>query len=295
VNLGDRFSGNLMKKTALFLVPFFFLFEIVRTVLFTPMSFAEEIFWKRVDEGLHLSVFDPPGRPRMKGLKVTLLKIDPGFYTFKLLCASEHGRMRMTAKKWCEKFKLDAAINAGMYQKDGLTNVGLMRSFNHSNNPRLNGSYKSVLAFNPAVSDAPAIQIIDLSCQDFQSIGPGYHTLIQNIRMVSCRQENVWMPQDRASSMAVFGMDKGGNALMIFTEALYPVHDFINLLLALPISIFNALYLEGGPEASFFFSSGGVSFERVGLYEAGLHEGSEKGVPRPIPNVIGITKKDKLR
>ncbi len=91
--------------------------------------------------------------------------------------------------------------------------------------------------------------------------------------------------------MAVFGMDKSGNALMIFTEALYSVHEFINLLLSLPVSIFNAAYLEGGPEASFFFSSGGMSLETAGLYETGLHEGSAKAVPRPVPNVIGISKR----
>ena len=78
--------------------------------------------------------------------------------------------------------------------------------------------------------------------------------------------------------MAVFGMDKNGDALFIFTEAPYSGHDFINILLFLPISIFNAMYLEGGPEAGLYFSSKGVEFERVGIYETGLQEDPYKAV-----------------
>jgi hypothetical protein len=197
----------------------------------------------------------------------------------------------MTARKWCEKYGLIAAINAGMYQRDGFTNVGFMKNFNHLNNPQLNTIYKAVLAFNPAESNIPDIQIIDLKCQAFESIGPKYQTLIQNIRMMSCRQENVWVKKNQVWSMAVFGIDKNGNALFMFTEAPYSGHDFANTLLSLPISIFNALYLEGGPEANLFFSFKGVEFEKVGIRETGLLEDSSGAVARLIPNVLGITKK----
>jgi hypothetical protein len=63
--------------------------------------------------------------------------------------------------------------------------------------------------------------------------------------------------------------------------------------LSLPISILNAIYLEGGPEASLFFSSKGVEFERVGIYKTGFEEGPYKAVAWPIPNVIGIIKKSR--
>jgi len=197
----------------------------------------------------------------------------------------------MTARKWCEKFSLIAAVNAGMYQKDGFTNVGLMKNYSHINNPKLNNVYKAVLAFNPSESKIPEIQIIDLKCQDFESIGPKYQTLIQNIRMISCRQENVWAKTNQLWGMAVFGIDKSGNALFVFTEVPYSGHDFANVLLSLPLSISNALYLEGGFEANLFFSWKGVELERVGARETGLQEASPRAVPRPIPNVVGITRK----
>lgn len=91
--------------------------------------------------------------------------------------------------------------------------------------------------------------------------------------------------------MTTFGMDKGGNALFIFTESAYSVHDFINILLSLPISLYNATYLEGGPEATFYFSANGVEFEKIGSYDTGLNENDFLKIARPIPNVIGIVKK----
>jgi uncharacterized protein YigE (DUF2233 family) len=240
---------------------------------------------------LFIGEFDSPIESDIGDSEITIVKINPKFYSFKLLCASEHGRVRMTARKWCEKFSLIAAINAGMYQKDGFTNVGFMKNFDHLNNPQLNSLYKAVLAFNPTASNIPEIQIIDLRCQDFKSIGPKYQTLIQNIRMISCRQENVWAKQNQVWSMAVFGIDKNGNALFIFTATPHSGHDFANALLSLPVSIFNALYLEGGPEANLFFSGSGVEFEGVGIRETSFRDDSSKAVARPIPNVIGITKK----
>lgn len=261
--------------------------------LSSPLSLSSEVFWKKVDEGLSVGEFDSPLKSKVKESKVTIVKVDPQFYSFRLLCASEHGGVRMTPKKWCKKHGLIAAINAGMYQTDKMTNVGFMKNFSHLNNPRLNSSYKAVLAFNPVGPSVPEIQIIDLRCHDFEKLRPKYHTLIQNIRMISCRQENVWAKQDKIWSMAVFGIDQNGEALLIFTEAPYSGHDFINILLSLPISIFNAVYLEGGPEASLYFSSSGVEFEKVGIYETGSQDNLYKAIARPIPNVIGIVKKPK--
>jgi hypothetical protein len=281
-----------MKDFSFSLGTFVVLLEITAWTVFSPsVSICEESPWRKVDEGLFVAEFDSPIKSNAQESKITIIKIDPKLYTFKLLCASEHGRTKMTARKWCEKFNLITAVNAGMYQQDGFTNVGLMKNYSHINNPKLNNLYKAVLAFNPLEPKIPEIQIIDLKCQDYMNIGPKYQTLIQNIRMISCRQENVWAKTNQLWGMAVFGIDKSGNALLIFTEVPYSGHDFSNALLSLPLSIFNALYLEGGFEASLFFSWNGVELERVGIHETGLHEDSPRAVPRPIPNVIGITKK----
>ena len=267
-------------------IPLFLLFLVAFWVFFSPPSISpQNELWKRIDDGLSLSEFNSP--------KLTLVKIDPKYYSFKLLCASENKKLRMTAKQWCQKHNFISAINAGMFQTDGITNVGYMKNFNHINNPRLNSSYKAVLAFNPVDATVPEIQIIDLKCHDFERLRDKYQTLIQGIRMTSCRRENVWEKQDKMWSIAAFGMDKSGNGLFILTESRYSVHDFTNILLLLPFSLYNAMYLEGGPEATLYFSAIGVEFEKIGSYETGLNEKDFPRIPHPIPNVIGIVKKSR--
>jgi hypothetical protein len=265
-------------------IPLFLLSVVASWVLFSPpVILSRDGLWKKIDEGLFLGEFDSQ--------KISLIKIDPKYFSFKLLCASEKNRLRMTAKQWCQKENLISAVNAGMFQADRITNVGYMKNFNHVNNPRLNTRYKAVLAFNPVDAAVPEIQIIDLKCQNFDRLKDKYHTLIQGIRMTSCYQENVWEKQDKMWSIAAFGMDKSGNGLFIFTESPYAVHDFTNTLLSLPISLYNAMYLEGGPEATFYFSANGVEYEKIGSHETDLDEKSFPKIARPIPNVIGIVKK----
>ncbi len=82
-------------------------------VFFSPSSILpQDELWKRIDDGLFLSEINSP--------QVTLIKIDPKCYSFKLLCASENNKLRMTAKKWCQKHNLISGINAGMFQADGI-------------------------------------------------------------------------------------------------------------------------------------------------------------------------------
>jgi uncharacterized protein YigE (DUF2233 family) len=247
--------------------------------------------WSKVETGLFFGQFDPPNETLVKDSKIIILKINPRYYSFKLLCASELGKIRLTPKEWCKKHNLIAAINAGMYQKDGLTNVGYMKNYSHLNNPRLNSTYKAVLAFNRVDVGVPEIQIIDLKCQDFETLRSKYQTFIQGIRMIGCNQENVWSKQDRRWSLAVLGLDRDGSVLFILSEAPYSGHDFNNVLLSLPISIFNATYLEGGPEASLYFSATGMELEKVGIYGVGPDGSIVRSGAYPIPNVIGITKK----
>jgi hypothetical protein len=265
-------------------IPFFPLLTVVFWVFLSPPSaLSQDDLWKRIDDGLSLGEFNSQ--------TITLIRINPKYYSFRLLCASENKKLRMTAKQWCQRHNLISAINAGMFQEDGMTNVGYMKNFNHMNNPRLNTRYKAVLAFNPVDATVPEVQVIDMNCQDFEGLRDKYQTLIQGIRMISSRQENVWQKQNKLWSITAFGMDKSGNGLFIFAEPAYSVHDFINILLFLPISLCNAMYLEGGPEATLYFSGNGIEFEKIGTYDTRLKENDFLKTARPIPNLIGIVRK----
>src|SRR5208337_693540 len=149
--------------------------------------------WKEADEGLLIaefeSVFD--NNP----YEITVVKVDPGRYSFQLLCATQHGKESLTTKEWALKYRMLAAVNAGMFQENGLTSVGFMKNFGHVNNPRLS-SANTILAFNRVDENFPEIQLVDRECQDFNYLRQKYQSFVQSIRMISCSHQNVWTKQD---------------------------------------------------------------------------------------------------
>ncbi|MFZ2446509.1 MAG: phosphodiester glycosidase family protein [Syntrophobacteraceae bacterium] len=261
-----------------------------------PAAVGQASPWKEADEGLLVAEFESHQKNANPFYSITVVKIDPKDYSFRLLCATEYGKEKLTAREWCERHKLLAAVNAGMFQEDGLTSVGYMRNFKHVNNPRL-GKANSVLAFNPVEpveDEIPEIQIIDRECRDFASLRPKYHTFIQSIRMVSCEGQNVWSQQHSKWSTLAIGMDTDGKMLFIFSRTPQSVHDFIETILSLPLSLKSAMYLEGGPQASLYLSTPKMTLERNGAWE-GFEENNAFQFALPIPNVIGITRRVRVK
>ncbi|MBF0516134.1 MAG: phosphodiester glycosidase family protein [Nitrospirae bacterium] len=247
--------------------------------------------WKRLDEGLYMREFESPQKSDMGSSKITVLRINPANYQFKLLTISELGTKAMTAKEWAKKYNLTAAINAGMYQADSATSVGYMKNFSHVNNPKLAKSYRAAMVFNPVDSSVAEAQLIDSDCQNMDDIRAKYNTLIQIIRMVSCTNKNVWAQGQAAWSIAAIAMDKSGNILFLFSRSPYSVHDFIEIIMSLPISISTAAYLEGGRQASFYVTAKDNEVEKIGGYGTNYDDDNAFQSAWPIPNVIGIVKK----
>lgn len=249
-----------------------------------------EISWEQIDEGLHLTEYLSPKKSIMGDSKITILKIDPSVYDFNLFSAKEKGETVKTAKKWAIQKEQIAVINAGMYQGDFATNLGYMKDFGFVNNGRINKD-NTIVAFNRKDESVPEIQIIDRKCQDWEVLKDKYNSFSQSIRMVDCYQKNKWSQQNKKWSMVVIGMDKDGNALFIFTRSPYSVHDFVDIVLEAPINLHNLMYLEGGPEASFYLNHNGVKKEKMGSYETDFNLNDDNHHFWDIPNVIGISRK----
>ena len=242
--------------------------------------------WQTLAEGLNYGRFAVAGGGD-ETYTIFVLKIDPAAYEFELLNASEHGNRSRTLSQWAGEFGLLATINAGMYQKDLLTSVGYMKKRGHVNNPYLNRN-NTVLAFCSSDNGMTPAHIIDRTCEDFDSLRSGYDCFVQSIRMIGCDRKNVWSRQPNRWSIAALGEDADGNLLLIFSPSPFTVHDFINHLLALPIAIQRAMYLEGGSKAGFFLSHGNLRVEQYGTYDNAFL-GAQTAWP--LPNVLGIRKK----
>ena len=92
-------------------------------------------------------------------------------------------------------------------------------------------------------------------------------------------------------SIAAVATDKSGNVLFIHSRAPFSVYDFNRMLLTLPLDIQNAMYVEGGPEATLYVNAGGERTQRVGSYETRFIENDGNDVAWEIPNIIGIRRR----
>lgn len=251
---------------------------------------AEASPWKDLDVGFSLAEFEAPGQGNGIRYRLTVVRIDPRYFSLVLFSSKEHGKQRLTTRDWARRYGLLAVINAGMYQADGLTHVSLMKNFKHFNNRRVSND-NTVLAFNRTDPSYPEVQIIDRECQDFDSTKSKYETLIQGIRMISCDHRNVWSQQPDRWSTAALGMDDKGRVLFLFGQYPLSVHDFVEVLLSLPIGIRNTMYLEGGPQASMHISIKGVEVDKKGSLESTVDDSEAVPLVFPIPNVIGVVRK----
>lgn len=246
--------------------------------------------WQVLEEGLSYLQADASIKSEYADSKIYVLKIDPDKLDLVLLSSKELQSYTLTAPEWAANHDLLAVFNAGMFLADHETNRDYMKNYDFTNNPNMT-SDNAVVAFNPKDDSLPPFQIIDLGCEDWQTLKNQYHTLIQGIRMIDCNGKNRWSKQPKIWSMVMIAEDKEGNALFIFTRSPYRVHDFINMVLELELDIINGMYLEGGPEASFYINHPALKVEKTGSYETGFFESDDNDVFWKIPNVIGIKKK----
>jgi hypothetical protein len=245
--------------------------------------------WTQLEPGLDLGLFPSP-RPSPAGDSVIrVLRIDPERFELTLLNASAtKDKLPLTAKQWCQRFGCIAGINASMFQADISTSISLMRTGGHVNNPRLTKD-RAILAFDRLTRDVPPVLMIDRDCDDLDALAGKYGTLVQSIRMLSCKGKNVWAQQPQRWSTAAVGIDKKGRVLFIHVRSPFTTHDLVNILTELPLGLARAMYVEGGPEAQLFIGAGGRDEEFVGTYDIPFYDSDDRA--RPVPNVIAVTRK----
>jgi uncharacterized protein YigE (DUF2233 family) len=245
--------------------------------------------WQALEPGLEYALLDGPPSDRGDG-KIAVVRIDPARFELRLLNAAAPGEgTLLTARAWAYRTGAAAAINASMYQEDYRTSVSLMRTREHVNQRRVSKD-KAILAFDPLVSGVAPVRMVDRECEDLAEAEKRYGTLVQSIRMISCVRRNVWAPSERRFSTAAIGVDARGRVLFIHARTPWPVHDLVKALLALPLDLAQAMYVEGGPEAQLFARGGGREFEHVGGFERAPRTPGN-GQAWPVPNVIAAIRR----
>jgi len=244
-------------------------------------------------DGLQLGRFKTDVAAPSGDSVITILRVNPLKHQFHLLARSNtEGNARHTARKWCEKYDLTAATNAGMYAEDHSTHIGYMKIGDHVNNGRVvKRDYRSVAAFHPFKPDLPPFRMFDLDETEMDSVLADYASVIQNIRLIKRPGENRWPRKQQKWSEAALGEDKDGFLLMIFCRSPYTMYEFNEILLSLPIDIVCAQHLEGGSAAQLYIKQGDTELELTGRYETNFLENDANLRAWRVPNVIGISAK----
>jgi len=249
--------------------------------------------WKRLENGLDYASILSPVISSHGDSKIDVLRIDPKYFSFELICA---GQKKLPSKKIneiAESNNLIAAINAGMFKLEGSfqTCTGYMKNGSYINNPTFNTSYKTIFGFTSSDTSKNSAKLIDMTCDDWPALKNKYASYSQGIRMVNCEGKATWQVSEKKWSMVLLGEDKDGNILYIFCRSPYRVLEFTNILLQSELGIKRLMYLEGGPEASFYVNHPACSVQKMGSYETGFNEKDNNTSFWEIPNVIGIKRR----
>lgn len=254
-----------------------------------------EIAWTTLTDGLLYAEVDAPEKSVVNDSKLTILKVDVNQFDFQFLTASEHGHQARTAPDWAGEFGQNIIINAGMYSYNKTqSNKGYMKNFGHLNNPKKSTYYNAMLAMHPKDKQKPPFEIIDITCQSWEIVKHQYHSLCQGMRMISCNGEAMEFSKrpDQSCSMIVAATDTTGNLYIIFTRSPYTHQKMISYLQEMPLNIRTSVYLEGGPEASLYVSTGDTVIAKYGSYVSNTCNNDDNDHFWKIPNVIALRKKN---
>jgi hypothetical protein len=259
-------------------------------VLCAALAAPDAAAWHTLAAGLETADLAASPKSDVGDSKVTVVRIDPAHYTFRLLSAKLLGLDHtLPADEWTKRYGVTGVINASMYQGDHRTSVAYMRGGEQVNNGKWTKD-NAVFAADPVDAGLPPVQIADRTCPSPPDFEKRYRILVQNIRMLDCAGRNTWSPQPRKWSTACVGTDRAGRVLFLHCRSPYSTHDLIDILRVLPLGLERLMYVEGGPEASLHVAvEGEKPISRIGSFETGFRELDDNQAFWPIPNVLAFT------
>jgi uncharacterized protein YigE (DUF2233 family) len=249
---------------------------------------AEAFRWTSLEPGLDLARVQATIQRDIGDGLITILRADPKRLRLVIHMARAEGDRNRTAAEWAREKNLAVAINAGLYQQDHSTAVGMLVDGSRVNNPKLN-AYRSVLAFNPHNPTSRPVSLIDRGCEKDDQL-KAYASLVQNLRVIDCRRRVTWRGNLREVSLGLLGLDGAGRVLIAFSQSPHRTDAFAKLLLGLPIDLRRAQYLEGGRPAQLYVNAGGTTLDLNGLCGSLGCIGRAGDAPA-IPNVVGIARR----
>jgi Phosphodiester glycosidase len=232
----------------------------------------------------------PPAAPAGDGC-LTVVRIDPARYEFRFLTALADGGSRATLPAWADRFHLTGAINASMFGTHEKS-AGLLVAAGKPNNDHDNAHFGGFMAFDPEDTALPPVAFTGRDCAgfDIDALRKRYRSLVQNYRLLDCDGKPIHWKDPKIYSGAAIGMDAGGRVVFLHTRSPWTMTDLGRILASPEIKppIHDALFVEGGPEASLYVASGAYKLQGIGSYETGFQDDDSNNRFWDLPNILGF-------
>ncbi|MFB3925173.1 MAG: phosphodiester glycosidase family protein [Syntrophales bacterium] len=255
-----------------------------------PAGHADEQ-WRSLGSGIEYGLLRITPPPEAGESTIHVVRVDPARARLKLLLSSEYGGISRSAGRWCEDFKLVAAINAGMYRKDMSTNVGYLKNRSHLQNKHWASRYKSALVFDPKRAGLPQAVVVDLDEANAMKQVENYHCVVQNLRLMKGNGVNVWDGSESKWSEAAVGMDGEGRILFLFCQSPFNMKRFNAAVKSSGLGVVRMMHVEGGSTASLSIRTKDISLDLAGSHEEKVRDDGGNNGQWPIPNVIGVKER----
>lgn len=253
-----------------------------------PIDYSQ---WVTLTKGIQYREIKAPTKSEIGDSKISLVRMDKELFEFDIYSATEFDSVPRSVKTWAKKFKLNIAFNAGMYSQENtlLSRAFLKSSEKHVNNPSIIEDFNLMMAMSPNAHHRENIEVLDLTCENFEQMKNEFKCYAQGLRMIDCNGKPMfWKKKIQSCSMIIAAEGMDNKFYLIFCRSPYTHNQMIEFMLQMPYGIRNAIYLEGGPETSLFIDVNGHHIERVGSWVSETWESDENKHFWSLPNIVGI-------
>ena len=248
--------------------------------------------WTSLTKGMEYREMTAPLKSSIGDSKISILRMDRGLFDFNIFSATKFDSIPRDLHNWADTFDLNVVFNAGMYNlSKPLKSRAYLKTGGHINNGTVIENFNLMLAMSPTVKKRDNVEILDLTCENFNEMNHEFNSYAQGLRMIDCNGGPMfWKKKIQSCSMLIAAEGEDGKFYLIFCRSPYTHNQMIQFMVDMPYGLRNAIYLEGGPETSLLVDVNGHCIEKVGSWVSTTWERDDNNHFWRLPNVVGVKK-----
>jgi hypothetical protein len=248
--------------------------------------------WTTLTKGMEYREMTAPTKSSIGDSKISILRMERGLFDFNIFSATKFDSIPRDLHTWADTFDLNVVFNAGMYNlSKPLKSRAYLKSGDHINNGTVIENFNLMMAMSPTVKKRDNVEILDLTCENFNQMNHEFDAYAQGLRMIDCNGGPMfWKKKIQSCSMLIAAEGGDGKFYLIFCRSPYTHNQMIQFMVDMPFGLRNAIYLEGGPETSLLIDVNGHCIEKVGSWVSTTWERDDNNHFWRLPNVVGVKK-----